>query len=194
MVSNLTAPCGPQFFSSADLSTIQQFYGPQQGISEVFPTVFCSYNASTSTWANAVSTASTKPSQGGDVVLVEHCGPNDPVCPNPDAPHSLSAFRAFPAPDPAAYTLKPFGTAGAPVQNGGLLIFNDGRCYAVVFDLRNDEWFIDSVVEITALLQGATPPQPNIPTGPSYTLAANVKPPLPVAADSSVCTGSGDDG
>lgn len=177
--------CGSQFFTASDESFLNQSYGSGGGTAGQI----CVLSVDASTWFDLISPDSWTNSAGGDVVLVETCAAADATCLDPSAPHPLSDFTAYPAPDGQAVHMKFFSllwdkSTGSPAQDGTLAIIQDGACGIDIFDLATDDWYTDATASADQLLQGNASAAVGLPAASSF--PASQSPPSPAPAPS-VC-------
>jgi len=157
-------PCGPAYVSKSDQTTLARSFGPDQE---------CFLNVGTDTWVDMVSASSSRPSPGGAVVLVDACQPKDATCLDSDVAHPLSAFMAYPAPDPrvvgmSVFVQLPASATQALARDGALLVVSDRNCGPIVFDLDKDRWYGDSVSSADALIQGNPAEASLVPSAPGF--------------------------
>lgn|GEM_PF-3446864 len=170
--------CGPQFFTASDQSFLNRWYGSGGAAAGQV----CVLSVDANTWFDLMFPHSHTSSAGGDVVLVETCAPADATCLDPSAPHPLSDFTAYPAPDGHAVDMKLWSllwdtSTGSPAQDGTLAIIQDGACGIDVFDLATGDWYTDATASADQLLQGNPRGAVRLPAASSF--PAFQSPPTP---------------
>ena len=166
--------CGNDFFDSSDDAFLTRWFGLSQE---------CGRLANADTWVDAVGGGvygTTAP--GGSVVLLETCASDDAACLDPNATHSLSHFRAYPAPDPIGdvkeenFLPKPGTTVGpsctencgVPARGGTMIYIDDGACSTDIFDIATGHWYFGVTKAAYQLAEGRRARFAEIPSGPSF--------------------------